>query len=189
MSVAGISPIFVAVFGRPADVSGSTWMTSITKDGTDYSAAAVLSHTGEFTSRFAAQAAGDVVKTLYQSLFNRDPDEGGLAFWKAKLDAGANAAQIAVAIATSATGSDKATFEAKVAVAARFTALLDTTPEIVAYAGGPAVTFGASVLKSVDATHAPTDTQLQTAINDYIFSQSSASSVVGVDQTFHHPFG
>jgi murein DD-endopeptidase MepM/ murein hydrolase activator NlpD len=43
---------------------------------------------GEFTRRYGDLDDGEFVTQLYRNLFNRAPDNGGLTYWTAKLDAG-----------------------------------------------------------------------------------------------------
>ncbi|MDO1583979.1 DUF4214 domain-containing protein [Rhizobium oryzicola] len=159
-----ISTLFVALLGRPADPTGSQWFRTLTKDGTDLSGLPDLSQTYEFKARYAGLSNTDIVKTLYQSLFNRNPDESGQSYWVQKLASGATVSQVALAMAASASDQDKLSLDAKSSTAQKFTAELDTPPEILGYSGSWATRYGANFLNKVDATHVPTEMEIKIAV-------------------------
>lgn len=51
--------------------------------------AATFSQSSEFQNTYGALSNSAFVTLIYQNIFGRDPDAGGLAYWTAKLDSGA----------------------------------------------------------------------------------------------------
>lgn len=173
---AAIQGIYIALFGRPADPGGLAYWTDVTKGGTDLSAMLnVLPSLTEYTSRFDGMTPDQVITTVYQNLFGREPDAEGLAFFKGQLASGAQTlATIAVNIMQGAQGDDKADVDAKVGAAELFTASLDTPAEIAAYSGADAAALAKKFLDSVDKDAPATAESVEKA---------SAAVVAGEDPT------
>lgn len=155
--------LYVALLGRPADPNGLVYFNELTKNGTDYSNANVLLSAPEYTDQFAGfDDAGDYVSFYFQRLFNRDADQGAQDYFQAyaaKLGAGKLPA-LGIAIMEAAQDGDRATLDAKISTADRFTARLDTATWEAAYAGDVEPDRARDYLAKVDATHIPTDQQL-----------------------------
>ncbi|PWE56228.1 hypothetical protein DEM27_12440 [Metarhizobium album] len=179
--------VYIAVFGRPADPEGFLWFSNETKGGTDFSTLGDITGTPEYLSRFASSEPADVIASLYQDLFNRVPENGGMAYWTEQLTSGALTIEnIAINIALAAQGADRDTFANKTMAAHMFMSELDTSTEKAAYAGEWAEAFGRDFLEPVGTSYMPTDLEVQTAVDKLV---SSDVSVVGTDQIFHRPFG
>lgn len=154
-SMASIQGIYVALFGRPADPAGLAFFNTATKNGADLTAIGDLSSTAEYKARFKDQNNVQIVTSIYQSLFNRDPEAAGLEFFVAKLNADASAINtIAIDILNGAGGDDKKVVDNKVASADAFTKALDTAVEIASYSGENAITNAQNFLKAVTTTAA-----------------------------------
>jgi|GEM_PF-3774879 len=108
---------------------------------------------------YGDQGSAQFVNAIYRSLFNRDADPDGLAFWSGAIDGGMlGRGQAAVAIlegaltnATEQGRADAALIARKSAVAAMFTAELDTAVEVIGYVGNNAAGIGRALLRPVTA--------------------------------------
>lgn len=165
-----IQGIYIALFGRPADPGGLAYWNGVTNNGADLSEMLrVLPSLDEYTARFAGQTEDQVITTIYQSLFGRDPEPAGLAFFKAQLASGAqNMATIAVNIFQGAQGDDKADVQAKVDAAVLFTTSLDTPEEIEAYKGDAANALARDFLSKVNKDAPATAASVEQAVNGVV---------------------
>ncbi|WP_417420259.1 DUF4214 domain-containing protein [Halomonas sp.] len=154
--------LYVAYYGRPADKAGlEFWADEIEASG----AAAVVSVFGnseEYVARFGDHSSEELVNSIYQQAFNRDADEGGLAFYTEKLESGElDLASIALTIVENAANDDAqdaTVLENKVAAANAFTAAAGND-----YAGNDAADYAAEFLASVGET-AATEQQIADAV-------------------------
>ncbi|WP_374485346.1 DUF4214 domain-containing protein [Zoogloea sp.] len=147
-----VQKIYIAYYGRPADPLGqSYWADAI--DAANGDAAAVINAFGtstEATNIYGNLGAAAAVNNLYKQLFGRDADVAGLKYYVEGLNAGTfTLAGIALTIANGATGTDVTTLNAKIAAANAFTAAVDTTAEIIGYAGAAAATQARTQLATV----------------------------------------
>ncbi len=125
--MATIQGVYVALFGRPADPTGLAYFNSVTSGGANLSAISNLAATQEYQARFAGQNNVQIITSIYQSLFNRDPEAAGLNFFVDALNKGTlSINNIAIAILDGAQGSDRTVVDAKIASANAFTTALDT---------------------------------------------------------------
>lgn len=156
--MSAVQEVYLALFGRPADPGGLAYWNAVTRDGGDLGEMLrVLPSLAEYTSRFTGQSPEQVITTIYQSLFRRNPDPTGLEYFTAELASGAqNMATIAVNILHGAQGGDKADIVAKIDAAGQFTAALDTQAKIEAYQGEAASALARSFLNIIDRGNAAT---------------------------------
>ncbi|MEO3388731.1 DUF4214 domain-containing protein [Mesorhizobium sp. CAU 1741] len=165
--MATIQGIYLALFGRPADPAGLAFWEAETNGGTDLSAMiGALTGTDEFIGRFGEDASPSVVVTaIYQSLFNRDPDPEGLAFFLEQLESGAQTIEsIAVNVLDGAQAADLDTVNAKIAAANLFTERLDLDEEVEAYVGDDAAQVGRDYIESIDTANLGTEGNADVAI-------------------------
>src|SRR5205085_2814152 len=122
------------------------------------------------------------VNAIYQNLFNRDAEPAGLAYWYGVVSSGQlSPAGAALAILQGAKNADAIAIQNKLAAATAFTNALDTTPEILGYAGNPAAAAARTWLHTVDST---TDS-LTAALAGVDAAVASVSGIGGVNgQTF-----
>jgi hypothetical protein len=148
-----IQGIYLAFFGRPADPLGLAYWEEQTGGGANLAVMVeALSGTDEYQQRFAGMNEEEVISSVYQSLFAREPDAEGLAFFLAALESGAQSlGSIALNILDGAQGGDAVIIDNKVVAADAFTAALDTPEKIAAYAGDAAADFGRQFLQEVTA--------------------------------------
>ncbi|MCG8609909.1 MAG: DUF4214 domain-containing protein [Pseudomonadales bacterium] len=79
---------YVAFYGRVPDTGGlAFWTQELAGAGGDLSAImAAFGTSEEFTERFGTLSNAELVNNLYQQLFSRDADSGGLTFYTELLD-------------------------------------------------------------------------------------------------------
>ncbi len=116
-----VQEFYIAYFGRPADPGGLDFWAQKLDNSDDLSA--LLSEFGvasEFVYQYGELENEAVIKSLYQELFNRDADSGGLAFYLGRLESGeATLSSIAKQIIDGANegGNDATVLDNKVSVA------------------------------------------------------------------------
>src|SRR5471032_2886524 len=153
-----VQQFYVAYFGRPADAAAVP----------NFSAAlAAADAPTTLAGLDAAYASNDAIHALidsfgnsaiYSNLFNRAPDPDGLAFWtnaitSGALTPGAAALNIAAGAAGNASAQgqlDALTLSNKTAVAALFTADLNSPAYVAAYAGDSAAAAARALLHDVN---------------------------------------
>lgn len=166
--MATIQGIYVALFGRPADPGGLAYWNGVTNNGSDLSKLiGQLTASQEYLDRFKGKTNAEIVTTIYQSLFGRAPDAGGLDFFTKGLANGTLKLEtLAINILDGAQGSDKSIIDNKTAAADLFTKSLDTPAEIAAYNGNAAAELGRAFLTKVtdDKTSIPNQTDVDKAV-------------------------
>lgn len=153
--MASIQGVYVALFGRPADPTGLNYFNGVTNNGADLTKIGDLAATQEYQDRFNGKTNVEIITSIYNSLFNRNPEQAGLDFFVNALATGTlNINNIAIAILDGAQGTDKTLVDKKIAAADLFTAALDQPNEIAAYQGNAAGAQGVTYLEAVTATSA-----------------------------------
>ncbi|MBQ5948337.1 DUF4214 domain-containing protein [Massilia sp. ST3] len=145
--------LFVTFLGRPAEPAVLVhWMGEAAQSGLPSALAALrASLTGslEFARLYDGTAQENVAR-VYQTLFGRDPDAAGLAFWSGLLANGQlNLPDLIHTLARSAQGNDAVVLNAKVGAAGLFTASIDTVRETASYNGWDAMDLGRAYLAGV----------------------------------------
>ncbi len=134
LTTAQIQNAYVAFFNRPADVAGLQYWSSYAGNSADL--LNTFAQSAEYNGLYAGMNSTQLVSAVYQNLFGRSPEVSGLTYWVGQLDNGAlKIGNIAEAINKGAQGTDADIITNKVTAATAFTNALDTTDEIVAYAG------------------------------------------------------
>ena len=86
---ASIQQLYIAYYNRPADASGlKFWLDSLAKGEPLSTISKQFAAAPEYKARYDGKSPEEVVKTVYQNLFNRLPDPGGLDFWSKGLEKG-----------------------------------------------------------------------------------------------------
>ncbi|WP_460451303.1 DUF4214 domain-containing protein [Alsobacter sp. SYSU BS001988] len=162
--MASIQGVYVALFNRPADPAGLKFFSDATGGGKDLTKIGDLASTAEYQTRFTGQSATQIVNSIYKSLYNRDAEPSGLAFFVDALTSGRQTINtIAINILDGAQGPDKTLIDLKVSAADLFTSHIDTSAEIAAYNGTAAAGLGRAFLTAV-LTTLPSVTQVDAAI-------------------------
>jgi len=148
-----IQKVYVAYYGRPADPSGlQYWAAQLVANGGNLvSIINAFGNSAESIALYAGATNAAKVTAIYQQLFNRAPDNAGLAFYTNELTTGRmTAASIALNVADGATSFDAACLSNKLTVATAFTdALVADSAAAVAYSGVFGVTLARLMISGV----------------------------------------
>lgn len=137
LTTAQIQAAYVTFFSRPADVAGLAYWSQY--KGSIADLYATFAQSAEYADAFSGLNNGAKVALVYQNMFGRAPEVAGLNYWTLQLDTGAvTVANLALALANGAQGTDLETVENRTAAATAFTAALDQTAEILGYSGAEA---------------------------------------------------
>ncbi|MCD2515300.1 DUF4214 domain-containing protein [Massilia sp. G4R7] len=176
-----IQKLYVAYFNRPADYEGlAHWERVLTNNNGNINfVSSFFAQSNEYKDQNVGKSYFQIVNQIYQNLFNRDADVGGLEFWADKLRTGTfTVDQIVKVIADTASDAgidkDKTTYANKVKAATAFTAELNTASEIIGY-GGTAANNAAKVWLSGIGTDASLTAATQPA--------ALAATVTAIAQT------
>ena len=156
-TVESIQQLYIAYFNRPADAGGlAFWVDSVNKGVSLSTIAANFAAQDEYKVVFANMSEDQIVARVYQNLFNRLPELGGLNYWSNLLKTGAiTVDKIVQEVAASAQqdpakGPDTISVQSKVAAAVAFTDYLNTDVAArVAYSSGAVNAVGVSYLAGV----------------------------------------
>lgn len=169
--MASIQGIYIALFGRPADPIGLAFYNEATKNGQDLSAIHNLAGEAEYLDRFAGMNNTQIVTSIYQSLFGRNPDLTGLTYFVNGLNSGEYTINdIAIRILDGATGTDAELVAAKEAAAQQFTDAVAADPDaLAAYQGAPGIAFGQNFMAQVTSPDFElTDAQVAAQVEAYV---------------------
>ena len=188
--------MYIGYFGRAADPGGDGyWLNQLSNNSISESGmAASFSVQPEATALYSFLANPSTatlleidtfIGSVYQDLFNRAPDPGGLAYWQNQLEANLGNPQAVGAfildVISGAQGSDQTTIANKVTVADYFTQKLNSAGLSFTSA---ADTLAHSVVASVTSATSTVLTA-EVTINAWLTTQGSAAEValVGMSST------
>ena len=127
-----ITQIYVGYFNRAPDPDGLNYWLAQLQSGVPAAAiAASFAGQPEALSAYAylnnpvAGSADAFLNAIYDHLFNRAPDAGGLRYWKGELQAGRDAGRIILDIIGGAQGNDRTVLDNKTAAALAYAGHLD----------------------------------------------------------------
>jgi Tol biopolymer transport system component len=84
---APLTRLYWAFFLRPPDTGGMTYWTNQLTGGKKLAqVAAQFATSSEFKTKYGSLSNTAFVTKIYQNIFDRDPDPGGLAYWTNKLN-------------------------------------------------------------------------------------------------------
>jgi hypothetical protein len=176
---AQLTELYLAYFGRPPDFNGVTFYTA-NPSATVQSVAAAFSASPESQGLYGATFGAAQINAIYQNLFGRDAEAGGLTYWATEVASGRlSPAMAAYGILVGAQGADKTAVANKVAIAKSFYAELDTGPEMTGYAGDAAAASARSFLRTV-TSEAATMTAAQAALPDAVAAAVAQGPVSGI---------
>ncbi|MBB6135766.1 hypothetical protein HD842_003933 [Massilia aurea] len=163
--VAAVQELYVAYFGRPADVAGLDYWTNVVaaEGGKLTAVSAAFAKEKEYTDLFAGKTNAQIIDMIYTNMFGHAADAAGRTYWVDLLTAGTVSVDMIVAeVAKGAQGSDDTAVNNKVVGATAFTAALDTSAEQAGYSGAAAAVLakafvaGITTNATLDAAIAPT---------------------------------
>ncbi|MCP4598623.1 DUF4214 domain-containing protein [Neptuniibacter sp.] len=172
-SIDQVQKIYIAYYGRPADPAGlEAWANALDDAGGDLSAIIDAFGTSpEAEARFGGLSSEETITTLYNQLFDRDPESQEIIdAWVDQLEnnPAVTAQTIALDLLNGAKGQDAEVIANKFAVADRFTAAVDTEEGIAGYAGPSAVAYGVALLEPVDSSTNAEIYDVHTTVNALI---------------------
>lgn len=150
-----IQKVYVAYYGRPADPGGlAYWAERLEQaSGNLNEIIEAFANSAESEALFAAATHAERVTAIYQQLFNRDPDPGGLNFYTLQLQSGQmSQASIMLDVLNGAQNQDLQIVDNKLAAAQAFTSCLEEEGASQRYAGETAAEQVRNWLSSVDHT-------------------------------------
>lgn len=151
-----VQRLYVAYFNRPADPLGLAYWEGVvtTNKGSTTAVAAAFAASAEYKATYAGLDNAHIVANVYQNLFSHQPDPAGLAYWVNLLNTRAlTVDNVVTGIAAGAQGTDLTAYNSKVTAAGAFTTAVDTSAEILGYAGDAANAVARTYLSNVtDAT-------------------------------------
>jgi len=151
---------YLAYFGRPIDPNGVAAFVNSTETQVENTFWASPESQALYGSSFGLQQ----INMVYNMLFGRDAEPAGLAYWANQIVIGnLTPAGAAIGILRGALNDDVTAVNNKLAASAAFTAGLDTTPEILGYAGDQSAAVARAFLSSITLTPATQD-QVDAAI-------------------------
>ena len=142
--------VYLAYFGRPADIAGiRTTEDQITAAGGDKAAiTSMFANSSESAAFYAGKTTEQKVDTVYNQLFNRAAEKAGLDYWVNQLNLGLiNQVNMCIKILDGAQNSDKTIVNNRVTVAKYFTEKISSS----AYDGLNAASGGRELLSSIGA--------------------------------------
>lgn len=153
-----IERVYIAYYGRPGDPDGTVYWTGrfANNDGVWGELIGAFAASQEAQERFGGLDNETLLRNLYQQMFNREPDDAGLAYYLGELDTGARTLEgIMLDVLNGASGGDKAIVDNKLDVARYFTEQVRAQGK--AY-GGDDIPAARNVLDQVSADPASIDT-------------------------------
>ena len=133
-----VQKVYVAYFGRPADPDGLEYCVTkaVDTNGDWAGIVAAFSSSAEAKALYNTSTDTDFVSAIYQNLFGRAPEEGGLKYWTDQLTEGKiTRDMLPLAIANGAQDSDLTTEQQRITAADEFTQELQTTKHTADYDG------------------------------------------------------
>ena len=151
-SARDVQQLYVAYFGRPADPGGiDYWLTTLNSNVVSL---AVISQSfaasREYRDNYSHMDSRGVVSKVYDHLFGRVAEAGGVAYWADLMERGVISIDNVVReISRAALGTDGVAFNGKVAAATVFTQRMDAPNEVVAYGRDAAFALAMEFLATV----------------------------------------
>ena len=174
--VAAVQELYVAYFGRPADVAGLDYWTNVVEAqaGSTAAVSASFATQPEYVVSFFGKTNTQIVDQIYANMFGRAASTtDGRSYWVNLLNAGTVGVSTIVAeVANGAQGADAEAVENKVVAATAFTTALDTPAEQAGYNGTSALALAKAFITGVT-----TDATLTNAIAPATLDATIASVV------------
>ena len=149
-----VNSFYLAYYGRPADAAGlAFWSAQLARTNGDFSLLVdAFATSEEATVRFSSQDTAGRISQIYQQLFNREPDQGGLDFWVDAISQGRmSVADAAIEIQKGARGADRDLSSLRQQVAESFSAQVGAGT--AGYDGYAAIEAARVLVKAITLDH------------------------------------
>ena len=160
MSASLIHKMYIAYYQRPADPAGLVYWVDQLETHQDWTViSAAFANAPESQSLYGNMSLGDIVRSIYQSAFNREAAQNEVDFW---VDSGFSAADIAFAIVNGAQNEDLVTVNNKLAYSQSFVNVLDPDgdgagPFTFVFDGDADAARGRDLMAQIDQNSVVTD--------------------------------
>jgi uncharacterized protein (DUF2141 family) len=146
--------LYLAYFGRPADVAGMNYYLDPGTDwrifGGEPDVTAGFSASPESTALYGPQFGKAQIQAIYRNLFNREAEADGVSYWLGEVSAGRlNPAGVAYAILLGAQNEDLACVNNKLRLCENFFGALFTEELKAGYVGDEAARVARSLVRTV----------------------------------------
>lgn len=175
-----VQQLYVAYFGRPADPVGlDYWMDTLAGNVVTLDAISrSFADSQEYRDNYSHMDSRTVVTRIYDHLFGREAEAGGVDYWSGLMDRGIISIDDAVReISAAAVGADAIAFNGKVAAATVFTKHLDQPNEVAAYGRDAAFELATAFLATVKDARSALDAADPVVVDAWI------ARIVGADGT------
>jgi hypothetical protein len=183
--VAAVQELYVAYFGRPADVAGLDYWTNVVEaqGGSTTAVSASFATQPEYIVAFFGKTNAQVVDQIYLNMFGRGTSTtDGRAYWVDLLNKGTVGISTIVAeVANGAQGSDGVAVENKIEAATAFTNALDTEAEQAGYNGPDALAAAKSWIASITTDATLTAAIAPNALNAQVAAVVKAGTPFGLE--------
>lgn len=125
-----VNAFYLAFYGRPADPAGMKyWAEQLAKANGDLNAIkAAFANSTEAQVRFGEDSAAERITQIYEQLFDRAPEAGGLAYWVEVISKGhASVADVAIEVLRGAQGGDLKLSSLRQEAVEKFTAAVEAS--------------------------------------------------------------
>jgi len=186
-NTSAVQRLYVAYFNRPADpVSFAVFEKMLSIDGfaspldLERIAETYFSPSAEYTYNISGMDNYQIVDQLYQNIFGRAAEPAGAVYWAGMLtDGSITVAELALALACNAQGTDADVVSARIEAASVFTSNVNTPEEIAGYAGAAAAAQGKLYLAQISGAP-PITSEAITAQKDSAIANVDASIAAAV---------
>ena len=145
-----IQQLYVAYFGRPAEIAGLTQWQNYFLTHTAAEAGKQFAGSAEYKAQYTGMTNSEIINTIYNNLFHRNAEPLAQRDWSGLLEDGTYTIDnIVTNVADGALNSDKVSITDKVAAATAFTNALVTPAEQASYHGDAAVQAARAFITSV----------------------------------------
>ena len=117
-----IIKLYTGYMDRAADSEGlNFWIDQANSGGGILDIANAFAQSPEYQGIYGGLSNAALIDKIYDNLFGRDPDAGGLGYWTAQLESGVSSGRLIVDIMSGAQGNDKTILENTVIVSSDWT--------------------------------------------------------------------
>ena len=177
-----ITELYVGIFNRAPDPEGlAFWTGKLVDEGADIDVVrAEFVSSPEWQNGVGQQTNAQVIQHLYESLFEREPEQEGFEFWLNELETGVTTVdQIVAVLIANASAYDQLTLDNKTDAALYYTTEAGAAGGFNGEAAVQAVDSVDSTSESLEASKAATDRSLEDDGSVYTLTSAEDEIIVG----------